>query len=204
MGVDNDINLDPFLHLWIPTLAKDHHLRRYQHLYFFPMLFLLAINLRKQSLIITWSARDPIECAISCAAYAWLALCMPWYVALGAMLLCGFFVGIITTVPHQSEALVMPDTGREYCFFTAQFDGTRDVETTDWFSELFWGGLQYQLEHHLFPTMPRYKNAALRPLVQAIAREHQLDYKLSSPLQGWQLTYETMKACAQPASQKSQ
>jgi fatty acid desaturase len=32
------------------------------------------------------------------------------------------------------------------------------------FSEWLWGGMQYQLEHHLFPTMPRYKCApAMQP-----------------------------------------
>jgi fatty acid desaturase len=37
-----------------------------------------------------------------------------------------------------------------------------------WFTDLFLGGLNYQVEHHLFPSMPR---ASLRK-AQAIVRAH--------------------------------
>jgi fatty acid desaturase len=35
---------------------------------------------------------------------------------------------------------------------------------SNWFSDILWGGMQWQLEHHLFPTMPRYKYKALHPV----------------------------------------
>lgn len=35
-----------------------------------------------------------------------------------------------------------------------QFRSTRDAVCSNPFSEWLWGGMQYQLEHHLFPTMP--------------------------------------------------
>ena len=38
-----------------------------------------------------------------------------------------------------------------------QFLTTRNIECPDWITEYLFGGMQYQLEHHLFPTMPRYK-----------------------------------------------
>lgn len=40
-----------------------------------------------------------------------------------------------------------------------------------------WGGMQYQLEHHLFPTMPRYKYRDLVPLVKKFAEDNSLEYK---------------------------
>ena len=40
------------------------------------------------------------------------------------------------------------------------------------FSEWLWGGMQYQLEHHLFPTMPRYRYRALAPRVAAWCAAH--------------------------------
>jgi hypothetical protein len=39
----------------------------------------------------------------------------------------------------------------------AQLRSTRDARTSTPFTEWLWGGMQYQLEHHLFPTMPRYR-----------------------------------------------
>ena len=40
------------------------------------------------------------------------------------------------------------------------------------FTEWLWGGMQYQLEHHLFPTMPRYRYRALAPRVAAWCAAH--------------------------------
>lgn len=37
--------------------------------------------------------------------------------------------------------------------------------------------MQYQLEHHLFPTIPRYKYRKLVPLVKKFAEENGLEYK---------------------------
>ena len=34
---DPDINNQPFLFLWPPPKALDHHLRKYQHMYFLPL-----------------------------------------------------------------------------------------------------------------------------------------------------------------------
>ena len=37
--------------------------------------------------------------------------------------------------------------------------------------------MQYQLEHHLFPTIPRYKYRDLVPLVKQFAEDNALEYK---------------------------
>lgn len=44
---------------------------------------------------------------------------------------------------------------KDYDFFTAQLASTRDVDG-GWFVDWFMGGLNYQIEHHLFPTLPRH------------------------------------------------
>ncbi len=40
--------------------------------------------------------------------------------------------------------------------------------------------MQYQLEHHLFPTLPRYKYRTLSPEIQKWAKEQGLEHKSSS------------------------
>lgn len=37
--------------------------------------------------------------------------------------------------------------------------------------------MQYQLEHHLFPTMPRYKYRQLVPLVKKFAEDNDIEYR---------------------------
>jgi fatty acid desaturase len=42
------------------------------------------------------------------------------------------------------------------------------------------GGLNYQIEHHLFPTMPRPNLRRAQPLVRAFCRQHGLPYTEAS------------------------
>jgi hypothetical protein len=66
-------------------------------------------------------------------------------------------------VSHQTEELLV---AHEHDWVLNQFLTTRDARTANAFSEWLWGGMQYQLLHHLFPDMPRYKYPALRPKVE--------------------------------------
>ena len=131
--------------------------------------------------------------------YAWMLL-LPWSVSIGASLLGGFLVGIIVTVTHQSEEILSPLGDHNYCFVTDQFLSTRDVCTRDPLMEFLWGGMQYQLEHHLFPTLPRYKYRALRPRLQEFAKRAGIEYRMSGVWEIWRMTYETLKKFAQPVA----
>ena len=42
----------------------------------------------------------------------------------------------------------------------------------DWFS----GHLNYQIEHHLFPNMPRHSYPLVKPRVEALCKKHNVPY----------------------------
>ena len=86
-------------------------------------------------------------------------------------------------VTHQSEEIFIKDTLRKYDFCEAQFRSTRDAMCSNWASDMLWGGMQWQLEHHLFPTMPRYKYKALHPVLRQWSQEHGLDFRTSGELE---------------------
>lgn len=44
------------------------------------------------------------------------------------------------------------------------------------FIDWLWGGLNYQIEHHLFPTMPRHNLAKVMPMVKNFCAENDLPY----------------------------
>jgi fatty acid desaturase len=46
-------------------------------------------------------------------------------------------------------------------FVDSQFRSTRNAKCINAFTNWLWGGMQWQLEHHLFPSMPRSKYPAL-------------------------------------------
>ena len=48
------------------------------------------------------------------------------------------------------------------------------------FTDMLLGGLNYQIEHHLFPSMPRPTLRAAQPLVRAYCRQHAISYSETS------------------------
>lgn len=58
----------------------------------------------------------------------------------------GFLMANIVTTTHQSEELMFE---HEHDWVASQFLTTRNAVTSNPFSEWIWGGMQYQLEHHL-------------------------------------------------------
>jgi len=61
------------------------------------------------------------------------------------------------------------------------------------FMEWLWGGMQYQLEHHLFPTMPKYNYVRIRPIVKQWAKDNGIEYKCESVWSIWYKNYQTLK-----------
>ena len=112
------------------------------------------------------------------ANYAWLAT-MPLSVSVGSVLLAGFLVGALVSATHQSEE-IMEEQGE---FVDVQFRSTRDAACENFLLTYLWGGMDTQLEHHLFPTMPRYRYHALRPLLKEWADANGHTYRISPSLQ---------------------
>jgi fatty acid desaturase len=91
------------------------------------------------------------------------------------MLIGGFLVGSLVTATHQSEEIMYEDGS----FVDVQFRSTREADVKNPLERWLWGGMDTQLIHHLFPTMPRYKLHKLRPIVQEWAKKHGYDFRIS-------------------------
>mmetsp|Transcript_37690 Transcript_37690/g.89141 ORF Transcript_37690/g.89141 Transcript_37690/m.89141 type:complete len:491 (+) Transcript_37690:42-1514(+) len=44
-----------------------------------------------------------------------------------------------------------------------------------WFNDWFTGHLNYQIEHHIFPTMPRHNYSKVAPMVQSLFKRHNME-----------------------------
>lgn len=198
IGVDEDIATDPFLYIRPPAPEQDSWMRRLQHLWLplpFSTLFFIW---RIDSIKVLWkelrkkrprkdAAAESVMLAMHWAAVFSL---VPLKIVPVYILLSGLITAIITTATHQSEELFEefnPD------FVDNQFRSTRDALVRNPFSKWVWGGMQYQLEHHLFPSMPRSKYPALQPIlkkfaeVNAVAGGHRITGQLQLLKQNWQL-----------------
>jgi acyl-lipid Delta6-acetylenase / acyl-lipid (9-3)-desaturase len=103
--------------------------------------------------------------------YTVLLSVFPASVWVPAIFVSGLVSALIVTPTHQSEEMFseyQPD------WVTAQFRSTRNAVTTNPFSEWIWGGMQYQLEHHLFPSMPRNRYPQLKERLQKFADDNSI------------------------------
>jgi fatty acid desaturase len=121
---------------------------------------------------------------------------LPFSVWVPAVFLSGLMSAIIVTPTHQSEEMFeeyQPD------FVKAQFASTRNAVMTNPFSEWLWGGMQYQLEHHLFPSMPRSKYPKLKPILQKFAEENNVPggYRESGEFEILKMNWELYKRVAE-------
>ena len=195
--LDNDVMMEPFFFLRSPTESgrPDHAMRKYQHIYGYPLLSIMFWLWRFHSLESAWRRKDKKELALMAINYTWLATCMPWQVAIGSVFLSGFIVASLVSATHQSEEIMEYGEGAEYV--EGQFRSTRDADTV--FGPLetwIWGGMDTQLEHHLFPTMPRYNYHKLRPILQAWAKANDINYRISPSTKIISDNFATLKRVA--------
>jgi fatty acid desaturase len=60
-------------------------------------------------------------------------------------------------------------------FFGKQVRTSRNVRG-GWWATALMGGLNYQIEHHLFPNMPRPNLRRAQPLIRAFCTRHNIPY----------------------------
>jgi fatty acid desaturase len=189
IGIDTDVANDPVFHLFFPSKDKDVWFRAYQHWYFIPVYSLLYLSWRWQSLQHSFTRSKYLELIFMLVNYIWLYI-LGWQIALGSILFGGLLVAGIVTATHQSEEMLIDSN---HPFVETQFLTTCDVHCENFFMEWLWGGMQYQLEHHLFPTMPKYKYVHIRPILQQWAKENDVEYRCESVWSIWYRNYLTMK-----------
>ena len=66
---------------------------------------------------------------------------------------------------------------------TTQIETTMNIDS-NWMSHWFHGGLQYQIEHHLFPRVPRHNLGKVAALVKPFCEKHNIPYISVSFMQG--------------------
>lgn len=71
-----------------------------------------------------------------------------------------------------------------------QINATCDIEKS-FFNDWFTGHLNFQIEHHLFPTMPRHNLYKVAPLVKSLCERHGIPYVVK-PL--WQSFVDIIKS----------
>jgi len=93
--------------------------------------------------------------------------------------LFGFYLGCSFAPNHKGMPVL--DASSQADFLHRQVLTSRNVRG-GWLTDFALGGLNYQIEHHLFPSMPRPNLRRSQPLIAAFCTEHGLPYTEASLL----------------------
>ncbi|KAL2093773.1 hypothetical protein ACEWY4_011085 [Coilia grayii] len=162
----------------------------HQHQYYFligPPL-LIPVYFTIQIMHTMFSRRDWVDMAWSMTYYMRYFLCyVPFYGLFGSIMLCSFVRFLeshwFVWVTQMNHIPMDIDHEKHDDWLTMQLKATCNVEQSlfnDWFS----GHLNFQIEHHLFPTMPRHNYCLAAPEVKALCDKHGIPYEVKTLWRG--------------------
>jgi fatty acid desaturase len=163
-------------------------LARYQGWLFFPLLLLEAahLHLASSKAVLRGSGRaNTVEGLLLLAHVAGYLTALVWVLSPAQAVafvvvqqgLFGLYLGCSFAPNHKGmPTLTAAD---ELDFLRRQVLTSRNVAGSR-LVDFVLGGLNYQIEHHLFPNMPRPNLRHAQPLIRAFCQQHQIDYSEAS------------------------
>ena len=156
---------------------------------FFPLLTLEGLNLHRLGLqhLLGREKVDRRWQELALIAVRFLAFWVPvfWFLPIGMafafvgvqLAVFGVYMGASFAPNHKGMPVIA--RGSKLDFFSKQVRTSRNVAGGWWATSLM-GGLNYQIEHHLFPSMPRPHLHRARRLVRLHCREQDVSYTETS------------------------
>merc|ERR1712008_355267 len=113
---------------------------------------------------------------------------------------CGIFLALVFGLGHNGMATYDAETRPD--FWKLQVTTTRNITGGHGLPQCFvdWlcGGLQYQVDHHLFPMMPRHHLPKSHALVESFCKEWGVTYHQTDLVDG---TIEVLKHLSKVANE---
>ncbi len=159
---------------------------RHQGWFFFPLLTLEGINLHIASVRVALTKGSSpyrlVELSLVAVRLTSYVAVLLLFLPLGKavvffaiqMAVFGFCLGASFAPAHKGMPIVPP--GMKLDFLRRQVMVSRNVRGNP-ATDFFMGGLNYQIEHHLFPSMPRCNLKKARPIVRAHCLKEGIDYQ---------------------------
>ncbi|XP_032214355.1 fatty acid desaturase 2-like protein FADS2P1 isoform X3 [Mustela erminea] len=158
-----------------------------QHLYFYmvgiPLLVPLYFNIKSIQLMYLQRCWEDIAWVSSFYIRHFIML-GPFYGIFGTILLI-YGVKFLESawmiyVTQMSHIPMKMSREENRDWFSTQVLATCNIEQS-FFNDWFTGHVNFQIEHHLFPTMPRHNYHKVAPLVRSLCAKHGLPY-VSKPM----------------------
>jgi len=205
----NHVNRDPdlampFIFSDVQIAGTSQIVTRYvvpfQHVIFFALLPLQYMSMIAQTqffIFYRFSLRSFSELLLILIHFLVLFLFvffyLPFSLAVAYLLIhtafCGIYMSLVFAPNHKGEAVIGEN---EIPPWTTQITSTRNVIPSPLIFHIF-GGLNFQIEHHLFPSMARPNYLKIQPVVKRFCIVNNLQYHETSWLGSLKEIYFSLK-----------
>ena len=176
---DPDVDITVLAFTQRQGLAKRGPLRwiaSHQAVLFFPLLFLEGFALHWHS--IRHSGRERVVMIANVVVYLAVVFWVlsPVYAIAFVLVhqaLWGFYMGCSFAPNHKGMPVL--SAGHTLDFLRKQVLTSRNIRG-GWFTDILLGGLNYQIEHHLFPSMPRPALRKAQVIVHDFCEQRGISY----------------------------
>lgn len=199
----NNLDLDPHTRMPILAFSKEkaekkrgltRFLIRFQALYFIPLVCLSCIELRMGGFIFLFknghTPRQFLEVVLVTAhisVYCFIIFYFSGFlngilfIAIHQMVF-GLYVGSVFAPNHKGMPTSTKNNGWD--FLHLQILTTRNIKPNP-IVDFLYGGTSYQIEHHLFPNMPRNNLGKAKKIVESFCNDNDIKYHETSVARSW-------------------
>ena len=201
-GHPNQMDTDPDIDIPLLAFEEDQvfekrglsrFVTKYQAGLIFPLAFLQAASMFRSSVgfITSGEANRPVAEALAIITHfaLYFGLLFSTLEPLTAVLfvvvhrgLWGVYLVSVFAPNHKAMPILESDT--EVGFLHQQVLTSRNVFAHR-ITDFWYGGLNYQIEHHLFPRMPRNKLKDAQPIIKDFCRKHEIPFHETGVLQSY-------------------
>jgi len=169
---------------WAKRSRLTRFIARHQRYLFFPLLLLEAVQLHVSSVQaiagrgVRHRSREALLLAVHAVGYLTMVLLVlsPLKAAVFIVVqqaLFGLYLGCAFAPNHKGMPMLGADDQTD--FLRRQVLTSRNVRG-GWLVDFVLGGLNYQIEHHLFPNMPRPNLRRAQDVVKGFCHRHNVAY----------------------------
>jgi fatty acid desaturase len=181
---------------------------RKQAYFFFPLLTLESLNLQVASVraVVRTGARNRGVEAILLLAHEVIYLTVVFLVMTPEQAIAfiavhhalfGIYLGSSFAPNHKGMRILTPEESMD--FLRRQVLTSRNVRGGRVMGMVF-GGLNWQIEHHLFPSMPRPNLRRARPMIRQFCTANDVSYAETSLVRSYLLVLGHLGSVASPAT----
>lgn len=184
------------------AFTGDHEYPRWfhnnQHILFWPLLTLLYFVFWVQSVMYVvekkyWGELSIL--AINTLVPAYVIYSLGWVglaTVIGMYVIWAAWFGAVIITNHLGLEMFPEEKYKEFTWLELQNRTSRNVRG-GWFIHWFYGGLNTQVEHHLYPKAARFYLLKAAKITEAFCLKHDITYITATPWESYQEIYYYLK-----------